>query len=361
MRGSSSFLGRFSDFRSSNEVVMEEPRLTESVLGGGERELLGPGPGIPFNIHETHGPIAPPIEPKAVLHAAVSDIAPDVDRVDSGSALGIGKSEGESQDQVSPVLASSSFRWKKMSWPDGGRTNSLAFGGGGILLSKRGWEEWRLWAAAISGGNGGDDGPEEDSRPQEPQVYAPEPQTPEQIGAGVFSQPPEGNRAVDTAAGPIHPCRESSSTVYQSRRAECDSNERSAPSLSSLAAPATQTRSPVGGNEPVAVPDEAVATIAEWASALDIHLSRACLVLEPWDYADVGRTRSGQFDTQAGMETGGCARRCGGDGSAVVVRVNLAMRMTSALFLEGYWAARLCAGRLPSRYGTLVTKFRRWR
>lgn len=71
------------------------------------------------------------------------------------------------------------------------------------------------------------------------------------------------------------------------------------------------------------------------AFAFDVQLSGTYLSLEPWEYESEGlglQQEAGGFDQE---------------GSAIVVCTDLAMRMTTAVFLEGHWAKGLGAEGFP--------------
>ena len=273
---------------------MADPLLTESLSvpgarrpgegrerGRAKRKLLSPGQAVPLGFH------APP---------APAEEAGDEDRACPGLVPGSSSGDG------------SCFRWKKMSWPDGGRTNSLEVAGSSLLLSEVGWRRWRGWAAATAGGGGSDSAEEVKGGGD--------------VGVEATPHPEEGG---------------------------------------------VRSPKPVTGGEAAAAAaadEDGSSLIAELASALDVHLSQSCLVLQPWNYGGGYGRAEGRRDGQKTPETdpsqgcrtgsesfgggggdgGGCRNGwdgIGGDGAAVVVRADLSLRMTSAFFLDGHWAARL--------------------
>ncbi|CAM9729590.1 unnamed protein product [Ectocarpus sp. 6 AP-2014] len=339
---------RFSDFRSSNEVVMAEPLLTESTRGkelsandGGNRKLLSPGQIVPLSLCAS-APLGGTQVPGATgdlgAGAATADTSDDTgnnitvrtdgqrgratsDKVGDGVAP---PQEGDS-DTASPpgsgapspgTRSGACFRWKKRSWPDGGRTNSLAVSGASVLLSKVGWGRWRVWAAAATGSgdddNGGLSPKDESAKQKRQQVVAGE----ETTGTG----PPGGISFGEREASP------------KDATASAGKVSNSATQGSNLA-PANVAVG-IASADPLAASDAGL--IAELAFAFDVNLSETCLILEPWNY-DSGCDRSGV----CGM--GGDNGWEGGDEAAVVVRVDMSMRMTSAFFLDGHWAAKLAA------------------
>lgn len=335
---------------------MAEPLLTEGaqggrLSGGEDRKLLSPGQIVPLSFHARAPRAGAQVQGTPGF---TSDDVPDTARVGAttsekeGVRVGVDGEGGDAMacrvgvgDRSSPVLVAppdsgSSFRWKKRSWPDGGRISSLAVTGSTLLLSKVGWSRWRLWAAATTSSSGsvegcdnaGDDGPStvQPANQQQP------------VNAGHYSR---GNASGENVASS---------------------------SVAADAAVTTASKPAVCTREATIAGSNSSGVVAELASALDVHLSQTCLVLEPWDYGDGWDLAGGR----GGEETEGkrCVERCTehsgsrkegtnrcrekasgrskgmdlggtGDGAAVVVRASLSLRMTSAFFLDGHWAAAL--------------------
>lgn len=328
---------------------MAEPLLTESTRGEelsasdvGDRKLLSPWQIVPISLCAS-APLVGAQVPGATgdTGAAAATAATSEDtgntisvRTDgqrgraTSDKVGDGVAppqEGDS-DAASPpgsgapspgARSGACFRWKKRSWPDGGRTNSLAVSGASVLLSKVGWGRWRVWAAAATGGGDDDNGglsPKDESAKQKRQqvVVAGE----ETTGTG----PPGG-------------------TSFGEREAPPNDATASAGKVSNSATQGSNLEPAnvavgISSADPLAASDAGL--IAEHASAFDVNLSETCLILEPWNYGS-GCDRSGVCGR------GGDNGWEGRDGTAVVVRVDMSMRMTSAFFLDGHWAAKLAA------------------
>ncbi|CAM9181313.1 unnamed protein product, partial [Ectocarpus fasciculatus] len=338
---------RLWDFRSSNEVVMAEPLLTESTHGkelsasdGGDRKLLSPGQIVPLSL----GASAPLVGARvpgatgdtgaAATSAAASFEEPEKADGQRGRATsdkvgdGVAPLQEDDNDSASPpglgapspgANSPSCFRWKKRSWPDGGRTNSLAVSGASVLLSRVGWGRWRVWAAAATGGGDDDNddlSPKDESAKQQRQqvVVAGE----ETAGIGSLGGTSFGEREA--------PPNDATSTA---RTRKVSNSEAQGSSLEPAnVAVGIAIADPLGASD--------AGLIAELASAFDVYLSETCLVLEPWNY-DSGCDRSGACGR------GGDNGWEGGDSAAVVIRLDMSMRMTSAFFLDGHWAAKLAA------------------
>ncbi|CAN0106966.1 unnamed protein product, partial [Ectocarpus sp. 12 AP-2014] len=339
---------RFSDFRSSNEVVMAEPLLTESTRGEElsasdvrDRKLLSPGQIVPLSLCAS-APLVGAQVPGATgdTGAAAATAATSEDTGNEISVRTDGQRGRAASDKVGDGVAppqegdldtasppgsgapspgarsGACFRWKKRSWPDGGRTNSLAVSGASVLLSKVGWGRWRVWAAAATGGGDDDNGglsPKDESAEQKRQqvVVAGE----ETTGTG----PPGG-------------------TSFREREAPPNDATASAGTVSNSATQGSNLEPPnvavdIASADPLAVSDAGL--IAELASAFDVNLSETCLILEPWNYDGCDRSGVCGRGGHNGWE--------GLDGAAVVVRVEMSMRMTSAFFLDGHWAAKVAA------------------
>ncbi|CAM9294606.1 unnamed protein product, partial [Hapterophycus canaliculatus] len=336
-------LSRFSDFRSLNKVVVAEPLVTESPPGkrtgeseGGERKLLSPGQVVPLSFHP-HPPVMgpnmsresgiPTSDAKYAFRPPASDVHPE------GKAVSFGGDEqqdgaftrpmkeatimSEVPNRLTPSFGSgrdASFRWEKMSWPDGGRTNSLAVSGASVLLSSVGWNRWRAWTAgatATAAAKGGDcsNRTSTSQRTKPPKVVIP----PDLDASQNFPvDPSAAAAAVEVAAeGLVTGNHHSSSTPLK----------------------------PAGGlEEAEAAVSHDADLIADLAAALDIHLSQTSFILEPWQYSggDGNGDRSGGADEE-GWEGGR-------DRAAVVVRVDMSLAMMSAFFLDGRWAAHLGDG-----------------
>lgn len=310
---------------------MAEPLLTESTggeelstSGGGDRKLLSPGQIVPLSLCASAPLVGAPTPgatgdtgAAAATAATFEDTGNTSVRTDGqrGRATsdkvgdGVAPLQEDDNDMASPpgsgasspgVSSGSCFRWKKRSWPDGGRINSLAVSGASVLLSRVGWGRWRVWAAAATGGD--DDNNEfppkdESAKQQRQQVVVPEEET---TGIG----PPGG-------------------TNFGEREAPPNDVTARAGKWSNSADVAVGTASA----DPLAASDAGL--IAELASVFDVHLSETCLVLEPWNYGVCGKGGDNGWE--------------GGDRAAVVIRVDLSIRMTSAFFLAGHWAANLAA------------------
>lgn len=133
-------LARFADCRSSNEVTLEDPSLTETGAGGDvRRELFGPAPDIArlSSLSPSHSEGSPLGSNRTPLPRAGSRPAPAL------GAVARGDDGGGVSSSASRVL-----RCFRRSWQDGGRTISLLVEGGGVLLSKRGWGAWKRWASS---------------------------------------------------------------------------------------------------------------------------------------------------------------------------------------------------------------------
>ncbi|CAM9595400.1 unnamed protein product, partial [Ectocarpus sp. 13 AM-2016] len=339
---------RFSDFRSSNEVVMAEPLLTESTRGEelsasdvGDRKLLSPEQIVPLSLCASAPLVGGQVSgatgdtgAAAATAATSEDTGNEIsvrtygqrgraasDKVGDGVAP---PKEGD-RDTASPpgsgapspgARSGACFRWKKRSWPDGGRTNSVAVSGASVLLSKVGWGRWRVWAAAATGGGDDDNGglsPEDESAEQKRQqaVVAGE----ETAGTG-----PSGGTSFREREAPPNDATASAGKVPNS--ATQGSNLEPA-----------NVAVDIASADPLAASDAGL--IAELASAFDVNLSETCLILEPWNYDGCDRSGVCGREGDNGWE--------GLDGAAVVVRVEMSMRMTSAFFLDGHWAAKVAA------------------
>lgn len=318
---------------------MAEPLVTESPPGkrlgeswGGHRKLLSPGQVVPLSFHP-HLPgtrCKVPQESGVPTGNAESSSAPSAAGAGlegKGISTGIdgqgdsslaGMTEGEDKSSAASSRArvvsgcdrGSSFLWKKMSWPDGGRTNSLAVSGASVLLSKVGWDRWRAWAvgatadAAVRGG----DSNSRDST----------------------GQPVEQPRVVvqqDLGENQALPKDLSASTAVAVATAE----DRGAENVGSSETP-SKSASDLEKEEAATAHDAGL--IVDLAAALDISLSRTSFMLEPWQYGG-GNGRGGG----AGEE----GYEGGSNGAVVVVRVDMSLTMTSAFFLDGRWAAQLGA------------------
>lgn len=356
---------------------MEEPLLTESLpWGGGIRELLGPAPDIPIYFHEqlvprsdrphlrgVSGAAAAGHTAAAATNAANSDVVDGSKRAwfadaQQDAAGELDKEACETRDEggtfpischpptsgappggtpppssapasappvTSPRLSTptvspppaSSFRWSKTSWLDGGRANSLAFGGGSVLLSRVGWERWRAWAGAASAGVGEGEGEGDEG------------------GGGYSSSSGGGGGGSGDSSRAGH-----GRSSLAGKGSEGDKE-------SDPAEPHLDQREGGGGLAITAdrTAEVEAALIAEVASAFDLHLSGTCLVLEPWDYAGTHCAKGARFKSSGreGFEGGMGRGGGGGDGAALVVRADLSMRMTSGLFLDGHWMVELGA------------------
>ena len=260
---------RFSDFASTNKVTAIDPVVTESLpWGHGDRELVGPATEMPpFSHAKPFRPTTPSdtdvaTEPDA---ASPSSLPPDVDN----PAPHVAERQGKRQGRSSVVPAPNTFRWKRQGWPDGGRTDSLALSGAAVLLSRRGWGEWRLWSAVTNAREVAED------------------------SGSLKGQPLHGS----LAEKPGNECFPGAG----------DGDAEVAPKL---------------------------------AFAVDVCLSGVCFSLEPWDYHQRGGLQRSEVSRWKEGGGGGVPHQ---EGSAVVVRTDLAMRMTTAFFLEGHWARHLVA------------------
>lgn len=281
----------------------------------GARELLGSGPDIPLNFHETRSSGLPPPEPSPKASTTTTG------SVNSNAhAWGVGgdSSKGGDGELSSPC---SSFRWKKRSWPDGGRTTTLAVEGGGVLLSKRGWGRWRHWAAGKDdGGTGGNDDAAGDLH----------------VSTNLPTR--ETQQPVDKQRAEIHGSGGQGGRDGEPIVASPNDVAKRVEHASAGAPAATQAVgvAETATNEEAKHDDES-SLIAELASSLSISLSGTCVVLEPWDY---GLCESGK-----GAQT---RERGGRDhniaGPAVVLRADLSVTSTSAFFLDGHWTPDLGVG-----------------
>lgn len=306
--------------------MIEDPLLTEASLEEagerGDRCLLGPGLAIPPHLPEQGEPFASQARrPKSeeALGYKGSICATEVDSF-GGSKLGRGDG-----GFVSPV---SEFRWKKTSWPDGGRSNTLDLrGDGGVLLSKRGWGRWRTWAGATESSVGNSD--DDDSICGEGR----------DDGSGGGGDRGDGDDGAFPGLlhqqqkrkgqhGETEPVKETAAT----EKVDGDNTDAEKNATAVMETSAAANNDSDGENH--------AGLISDLGSALSVRLSGICLVLEPWNYGGV--SREGGMDecapAFAPVESGGWE---GGDGSMVAVRLDMAMKMTSALFLSGHWAKEL--------------------
>lgn len=311
---------RLSDFQSSNEVIMEKPLLTETLRdSAGERELLGPGPSIPKCFWKERTSSAQTHDSDSTRNGD-TDVSTEDLRETVREAGGV--KEGV-QPGATPLHISSAFRWKKRSWPDGGRTNSLAMKGGGVLLSKRGWDQWRGWAAATSGGSSDESG----DQPANLELLAP-------------AMPPT------TAAPSIGTCEDESSRPGTENVTSSANDVR--PS-SSTAREEKAGRYPASPTDTDSNSENDEDMISELAAVLDIELAGTCIALEPWEYQSPGATGFPQRENGGEKIEGDLMRQRGGDGPALLIRANMVMRMTSAYFLDGHWTTELYSGAFSPR------------
>lgn len=194
----------------------------------------------------------------------------------------------EGDDVLSPAIPVGAFRWKMKSWRDGGCTHSLVVLSSGILLSRRGWSLWRLWSTS-SGASGSSD------------------------SNGSSGSLPSRERQ-----------QQSNVSEKPEKESHCDAGDRAR----------SRGASEVKSDE--AAEDD---TSSGLAFAFDVQLSATCLSLEPWEYESDG----------LGLKKEAGDGVLDQEGSAVVVRADLAMRMTTAVFLEGHWARELGARELPHK------------
>lgn len=233
------------------------------------------------------------------------------------------------------------------------------------MLSKVGWERWRAWAGAASGGGGNSDDNDGGGGGDGGQGGGGS-----DNGGGSDGDGGGGGGGGSGGGGRVDSSREGDGdTSLVGNRQEG----------TKLVDHAETRLDQSGGGGLVATEGDSAAVeaslIAELASALDLHLSGSCIVLEPWDYGGVhcaegaklrrGRSQDvedASFRRGASEDFGGARVKRGGkegfkggggvggggDGAAVVVRADLSMRMTSGLFLDGHWMVELGAGAFSS-------------
>lgn len=283
----------------------------------GVRELLGSGPDILLSFHETHSTELPPPEP-----------SPEASTTNTGSVnsnahawdVGGGSSKGGDGELSSPC---SSFRWKKRSWPDGGRTTTLAVEGGGILLSKRGWGRWRHWAAAKDdGGTGGHD------------------DAAGNLHVSTNLSTHETQQPVDKQRAEIHGSGEQGGRDGEpivARPNDVAKRVEHAPAGAPAATQAVGVAETATNDEGKHDAKGESSMIAALASSLSISLSGTCVVLEPWDYGSCESGKGAQTRKRG-------ARDHSIAGPAVVLRADLSVTSTSAFFLDGHWTPDLGVG-----------------
>lgn len=390
---------------------MEEPQLTESLPRWGKegsensRELLGAGPNMPAYFHQ-HPRSSVPEADTSTDTTHVVGRNKNTENVSIGVLDGQGSGACEEGDDAlssspkmqyvptsvldrqeggtckggenalsSPIscafnsTGSSSgraFLWKKTSWPGGARRNSLAVTGGGVLLSKRGWGNWRVWAGATSGdaGDAGRGDGEERGDSSGGDALGPESLSSAAVAAA-GCQPQQGASEQQRAAEQVEE-KEGQGELAEELSTTTANNYKAALAARSAAPRARKIEDTTATTTAVTIPtanssrsrsrsrgrrpstggsgeandnnddncDEA-ALIAEMASDLNVHVAGTCLVLEPWDYGCCGDRGMG------GREAGGSGN---GGGGVVAVRVDLAARSTSAFFLGSRWEAEGSGG-----------------